>query len=71
MKSQLIHNCTTNNLECAESVRGSNLKLLAEHKTRVQKMDGVYQTPCHAQAYLKAGYILKEREDGHLHAKVR
>ena len=45
MKSQLIQNCTVNSLECAERVRGSNLKLLAEHKTRIYKMEGFYQTP--------------------------
>jgi hypothetical protein len=28
-----------NNLECVESIRGSNLKLLAEHKTRIYKTE--------------------------------
>jgi hypothetical protein len=48
-----------NNLECTENIRGSNLKLLAAHKTRILKMEGVYQTHVHVQACLKAGYFLE------------
>ena len=50
-----------NNLESAEIARGSNLKLLAEHK-----MEGVYQTPCPRQTYLKDGYFLEGTGSRHL-----
>jgi len=47
------------NLECAETARGSNLKLLAEHKTHIRKMEGVYQTPCPRASLLKGWMFLR------------
>jgi len=58
-KNTVIQNCIMNNLECAESVRGSNLKLLAEHKTRIHKMERVYQTPCSRASLLKGRIFLR------------
>jgi hypothetical protein len=50
-----------NNLECAEIVGGSNLKLLAEHKTRIHKMECVYQTPCPRASLLKGWIFLRRK----------